>query len=496
LPNVNEDRVLDVAITEPATLDPMLIQDPGSVLIARQLYEGLVSWDAGAREVVPAAAGSWEISKGGTRFVFHLEAGMTFHDGSEVGADDFAFAFDRLAKKENASALAYTLEPVKGFDEVNQLGDAERLAGISTPDPLTLQIDLQRPYYDFLKVLTHPGLVPLPREMVEDQAGFIRQPIGNGPFQIAGPWSPGDPLLLVRFEGFLRTAALDGIRFTPFPDAAASWLPFVGEEFDVAEVPAGQVEAAAARFGDSGSLPFLASYNFGLNLGSGPLRNEELRRAVSMAIDRKRIAEGVYKGTLEPARGIVPSAMPGFSTDRCGELCEYRPDEAAAIVAGLPAGERSLTLDYTVGSPHERVARIVERNLVDVGLDVKVKGYPFDEFIRRLRKGEQQIYRLGWIAEYPTPDVYLDPLFRSDSPDNNSGFDSKAVDELLRKARAEPSEGKRRGLYRRAEAKILEAVPIVPIGSFVTHWAVHDYVDHLSFDEMGGFEAVAVRLDR
>src|SRR5919106_1896980 len=76
--------VLDVAISEPATLDPMRIQDPGSVLVARQLYEGLTRWDPTLEEVTPAAAQAWRVEDGGRTFVFRLRRGMTFHDGTPV----------------------------------------------------------------------------------------------------------------------------------------------------------------------------------------------------------------------------------------------------------------------------------------------------------------------------------------------------------------------------------------------------------------------------
>jgi peptide/nickel transport system substrate-binding protein/oligopeptide transport system substrate-binding protein len=490
----NESDVLDVAVTQVSTLDPMRIQEPGSVLIARQLYEGLVSWDPEAAEVVPAAANSWKVTKGGRRFTFRLEQGMTFHDGSPVTAEDFAFAFNRIARKGSASAIAYTLDRIEGFTAVNQLADSNKLSGVKTPDDHTLVIELSEPFYDFIKVLTHPGLVPVPRDAAANETRFQLEPIGNGPFKLSQPWRPGEPVVLERFDGFLRTPSLEGIRFHPFPDAASSWLQFVAGELDVAEVPAGQIEAAREEFGETGYLPFLASYNFGFNVDAGPLKNRRLRRAASMAIDREAIAEEVYRGTLEPPRGVVPAGMPGFSDDACGDLCRYLPDQAAELVQGVARSKRKLTLDYTRGQPHARVARMVQENLEDAGFDVTRKGYGFSAYVKRLRSGDQEMFRLGWIAEFPSPDVYLDALFRSDSPDNNSGFSSAKVDALLRRARSERSETKRTELYRRAERAILAEAPIAPIGSFVTHWAAQEAVEGIAFDVVGGFDAVPISL--
>lgn len=489
-----DDAVLDVAIPEPFTLDPLRIQDPGAVLVARQLFEGLTAWDPSAEKVVPAAAESWKASNGGQRFRFKLREGMTFHNGSPVTAKDFVFAFDRIAQKRSGSELAYTLEHVEGFDDVNGFGTEKHLTGLKAVDELTLVISLDRPFVEFPTVLTHPALVPLSPKVVRDLDTFLREPVGNGPFQIVGEWSPGDQVVLRSFAGFYETPEIDGIRFIPFPDSATSWLKFVDGELDVAEIPAGQIKAAATQFGEAGFKPFLASYYFGLNLKAKGLRDIRLREAISRGIDRAAIAERIYNGTMQAPRGIVPAGMPGFQENVCGELCDFAPEAAASLVERLPRKIRKVTLGYTKGEPHRTVAKAVAQNLTDIGLKVDVKAYRFPKFLNRLREDKHSMYRLGWIAEYPTPDVFLGSLFGSDSPDNHSGFSSSKVDKLLAKARAERSAGRRLQLYIAAEKAILKRIPIVPIGSFVSHWAAQEGVGGIGFDLTGGFDAVGISL--
>jgi len=312
---------------------------------------------------------------------------------------------------------------------------------------------------------------------------------------MAEEWAPGEQILLKRFDGFVRTPPLDGIRFLPFADAASSWLQFVEGDIDVAEVPVGQVEGAAETYGDQGFRPFLAGYYYGLNLDSPQLKNPKLRRAISRGIDRETIANRIYKGTMQPPRGIVPTGMPGFQENVCAKLCEYAPDAAAALVAEIPKKKRKVSIEFTKGEPHATVARTIKQNLEGIGLRVKLSSYGFKRYLRRLRDGEQSMYRLGWIAEYPTPDTFLSSLFKSTSPDNHSGFSSKKVDKLLRLAEAEPAEGRRLQLYVEAEKKILEQSPIAPIGTFVSHWAAQPNVKGLAFDVMGGFDASTVTLD-
>lgn len=489
------DDVLNVAVSEPATLDPLRIQDPGSVLVARQLYEGLTSWDPIEEKVVPAAAESWRVSNGGRTFTFKLRPGMTFHDGSPVTSADFRFAFDRIALKENASDLAYTLDRVAGFTEVNQLGRGRRLSGLATPDDLILVINLSEPFHDFPAVLTHPALVPLSARRVSNIDDFLAAPVGNGPFKIAEPWSPQQPVILEAFPGFIETPDLDGIRFLPYPDAAASWLQFRDGDLHVAEVPAGQIQDASKAYGDAGFKPFLATYSYGFNVRSESLKSLRVRKAINMAIDRDQITSTIYKGTMEAARGIVPAGMPGFQENLCVELCRYAPDRAAKIASKLKPKDRRIALDFTKGDPHDDVADLVARDLRRAGFKVRIRSFGFNKYLKRLRAGDQGFYRLGWIAEYPAPSVFLGSLFASDSHDNHSGFASRKVDGLLERARSERSAARRTQLYIEAEKEILRQVPIAPIGSFVTHWATQPEVRDLSFDVMGGFDAVDVYLE-
>ncbi|MQA98876.1 MAG: hypothetical protein GEU78_01050 [Actinobacteria bacterium] len=490
-----DDQVLAVAINEPSTLDPLRLQDPGSFMVARQLYEGLTRWDPVEERAVPAIAEGWNTSDGGRTWRFRLREGTTFHSGDIVTAEDFVFAFDRIAQKANASELAYTLERVEGFDAVNRTGKSRHLSGLRAIDDLTLRIRLTEPYNDLPALLTHPALVPLSKEALDATDSFVNTPVGNGPFKMAEAWAPGQPVVLQSFVGYLDSPEIDGIRFLPYADAASSWIQFVRGELHAAEVPVGQVQAAAEAFGDEAFKPLLAGYYYGFNLRSKQLKNRRLRVAINRAIDRQEIATDVFKDTLTPARGIVPDGMPGFSEDTCAQLCSHAPGAAKRLVRSIPRKERAIVVEYTSGEPHDQVAKAVRDDLRAVGLKVTLKDYNFSRYLRRLQKGDQSVYRLGWIAEYPVADVFLWSLFSSRSPDNHSGFRNRRVDALLNRAHAEESDDLRLQRYVQAERLILAQAPIVPIGSFTSYWALQPEVGGVAFDTMGGFDAAGVTLE-
>jgi oligopeptide transport system substrate-binding protein len=494
-PDGDDRDVLRVAVSPPSTLDPMRMADPGSVLVLRQLFEGLTRWDPVARWVVPAAAASWTVSDGGTTFEFKLREGMTFHDGTPVTARDFKFAFDRIARKRNASDLAYTLDRVQGFVEFSQLGQGRGLKGVTAVDDLTLRIRLSEPHYDFPAVLTHPGLVPVPRDAVREINRFVRAPIGNGPFRIANEWEPGGEVVLDAFAGYKEPSGIDRIHFVPYANAAESWSSFERGQIDIAEVPMGEFGDASETYGSDGTMPFLAGYFYGVNLRAGALRDIRLRKALNFAVDRATIADEVYGGTMQVPRGVVPRGMPGFNNDACNALCAFTPDKARSLVAKLPRKLRRVRLEFTKGRPHGEVARLVAQNLRDAGLQVKLRRFEFGEYLTHLTRGNGGIYRYGWLAEYPDPDVFLTPLFDSGSPENYSGFESDRVDGLLDRAHAESNPLRRLHLYQSAERAVLKRVPVIPIGSFVTHWAAQPRVAGLEFDTVGGFDLASASIE-
>ncbi len=491
----NEGNVLDVAVKEPNSLDPMRVQDPASVLITRQLYEGLTRWDAVAEEVRPAAAETIEVSGDARTFTFTLRDDATFHNGDPVTAQDFAFAFNRIALKENGADIAYLLELVLGFDDVNTFGEASSLRGLKTPDDRTLVIELTEPYANFPAVLTHPSLVPLPEEAFKASDDFSSRPVGNGPFEMAQPFELGAAVALRAVEGHFQDPGIEGIRFLPFPDAASSWVPFTNDQLDITEVPTTRIEQASENFGDEGFVPLLVGSYYGFNLEADELDDPRKRRAINLAIDREALAEDIFAETLQAPRGIVPVGMPGFTDNACGELCRFDLQEAKRLVRKLPKPSRKVTLEYTKEALQGRVARRVRDDLQDAGLDVRLRTYPFNRYLERLSDGDHSMFRLGWIGEYPDPHVFLSALFASDSPDNHTGFDSKHVDSLLAKAQSETDEAARLSLYQRIEKIILEQVPLAPVGSFRMFWAVAPGVQGVEFDVLGGFDAAGISLE-
>lgn len=495
---------------DPRTIDPRFVADDEGMVVVDALFDSLVALDV-ELGVVPAAASSWDVDDEGRRFTFTLREDATFHDGSPVTADDFVRTFNRIAdgQARPASTLAYYLEPIEGFTESQATGAP--LRGLRAPDPGTLEITLTEPFPEFLQVLARPELGPVPPVAEEAGDEFADLPIGNGPFAMAEAWQRNQFIRVQRFDGFTGDPPrLDEVVFRIYandPAQEIQYAEFASGQLQFAEVPASKRDEAIEQFGLStdgytgpGVLDGLSTalYYYGFNLQQPPFDDPELRRAVSLSIDRQRIAREIARDTRVPAAAIVPPSVPGSQAAPCGH-CRYAPEEARGIVdAAREAGleTESFTIVHDSGTTHAAIAeRIAEDVRNATGLTVEVVARPLNQLVRELRAGEMEVFRLGWQAGYPSPGSYLLPLFSSGAPDNLTGYAAPEVDELLETARRSADDVERDRLYREAETQILADVPIAPILFYRHDKVVAPGVRGLVYTPMGTVDLARVWLE-
>lgn len=532
---------------DPATLDPRFTSDDVGELIIDAVFDPLVRAERDG-SVVPAAAERWDMDDTGTEFTFHLRD-ATFHDGSPVTAHDFDRSFQRIADgtAEPASFLAYLLAPVEGSAEAQARGT--RLSGVEVLDDATLRIRLSEPDPGFLLALSDPSLVPLPATADDDLASFADQPIGNGPFAMAGRREPGVFVRLTRFADHYQPPLLDEVVLTVYSDAGGQdrqWADLLDGQLHVADLDPQRRDEAVARFGASrdgytgpGVLEGVTStvYLYGIDTTVAPFDDARIRRALSLSIDRESLATDVMRGTRSAADAIVPPSLPGARSGACVD-CRHDPEAAAALLAEVRAEAEDaeaaedaatdaepvddgteevaaspesdpideevdlvlerLTLTHTRGDTH---AAIAERMAADIssalGIEVDFQARDLQTFIQSVRAGEVPVFRLGWEVSVPDPGAYLHPLFDSSQVglDNLSQYAEPEVDELLDAARESKGAPQRRAAYRRAERRILEDMPVIPL-LWYRHSAVVDpEVQDLVYSALGRMNLDRVWLD-
>jgi len=477
---------LRVGIERPKTLDPALIS-PGSqseLLVADLLFDGLTSMGPAATTAAPAIASVWTPTADLKSWTFTLRPDARFSNGRAITATDVKYSIERVAKQGDASLAAVRIDQISGFAPFTT-GAAGELTGVRVVDEHNIAFDLDSPLAVLPEVLSAPEFGIVPKEAVEAAAPvFASAPVSSGPFSFAG--AQGDVVKLVRATQ--GAAYLDAIELHEFdsPNVGKAYDAFVAGQLDWSVVPNDRAEDAAQRFGSDDFTPFDAQLFYAFNLLDPTFADVRYRQAIVKAIDRAAIVKAVYPGIADVLNGVVPSGVAGHVGDACGDPCKFDPAGAKALLAqAFPDGNiPPFNLDYFTGTGEEAVAGTIATDLAAVGITVtkrpKEPGGDPGQYDLFAVSGQQQLFRLGEIGMYPSPDAYLGPLFLSGSHDNATGFTVAPIDQLLQSARATADPTARLQLYQQAEQQIMALAPIVPIAQFrskaVVSKRVHDLV--------------------
>ncbi len=505
-----EGGTFNYFISEPAYIDPVNLQESEGTQVGQVLFDSLVAFDPITSEVMPAAAETWESNDDATVWTFNLVEGAKFHDGTDVTAEDFKYAWERICNPVNESEISYHLSAVKGYDKM-QDGSATELEGVKVIDDYTLEVTLNYGFADFESVVGHPALAPVPAEAVE-AGDFGEMPIGNGPFKMTEAWAHDQYIKVEKFADYYGDAPyIDGIEFKIFADEDTAFLEFQAGNVDFTSIPSGQIQTTIDEWGESPdgytlnpgeqvSLGTeLATYFLLMNNGDEVLSDPVVRAALSLAIDRQAICTTVFEDTREPATGIAPEGIFGFQESGF-EYARYDVEEAKSLLAeaGYPEGEGfpKITLEFNSGAGHEDIMQLVQADLAEIGIESELAGTEWAAYLDKLDAKDYQIGRLGWIADYPIMDNFLYPLFKTGSGDNYTGYSNAEVDAMLEEARTTVDDDARIEMYREIEMKVGEDTPLVPLMFYRHRHVASDRVMEGVYSATGLFDFQKVWLEQ
>ena len=487
-PTATLPSALRIGIEPVPSLDPAALEGDDALLVAAQLYDGLVAYDPVSGTVVPAVAEGWDVLAGGTRFVFHLRE-TTFHDGSPVRAADFVAAWTRLVDPTAQRPFAFLLESVRGFARHRQTFGARPFDGLEAPDDRTLVVELVTPWPDFVAVLTHPALSPVPPAV--ESPGFAVRPVGNGPFRLVEDVVLDGPIRLVASDQALTPPRIAALEYLSRDTPEQSWPDFLAGDLDIARIPAELVDEVDS---EAGVQPLARLLYCGFNAADPRFREPALREAVSVGIDREALVDEVYGDLAVAADGIVAPSIPSYRPDLCGARCDHDPDRARSLVEGLRPRARSFAIDVPATGVGEQLATAISAQLAGVGIQATPRLHDEEAYAQLLREGAQELFCLTAVADYPRAQAVLEPLFAAGSADNLTGVSDAPLDGLLRRARAEADPVDREELYIDAEQRALEVLALAPIAWFRSRFAVQSYVEGFTLDPMGMFDAAALSI--
>ncbi len=473
---------------DPPTLDPHLTTDANSAVYAVEIYGGLMTIDKNLA-IVGDLAESWDVSADGITTTFRIHPDAKFHDGRSVTAGDVKWSLDRatdpLTEAFNAGVF---LGDIIGVQE-RLTGAATEISGVRVINDSTLTIttDASKPY--FLSKLTYPVSFVLDRQNVESGRDWIFEPNGTGPFRL-DEYQPGEFLRLSAFEDYhLGAPKLDAVEF--LISGGNSMLMYENDELHITGIPLSLLEGVTDRSnplsGEIEAAPpaFDVDY-FGFNTTESPFDDVKVRQAFNYAIDRKSLASTLLEDLVIPATGILPPGFPGYNPDLQGY--DYNPDKARQLIqeskyGGLDEMPRiTLTLPGSFGAAiNPSIEAMLAMWEVNLGVRIELLQTEWAIFLQDLHQNRFQMFGgLGWIADYPDPENFLDVLFHSKSNNNQSQYTNFELDSLLEKARVEQDETLRFNIYHQAEEIIVEDAPWVPLwhsngGSVLIKPNVNDY---------------------
>lgn len=493
---------------EPGTLDPHKAQGVPAANILRDIYEGLVS-ERPDGTLEPGGAERWEISDDRTVYTFHLREDAVWSNGEPVTAADYAYGLRRTVDPATGSVYASILAPIENAEAIVAGDKPPEELGVEALDDYTLQIRLKAPTPYLLGLLTHSTTYPVYRPAVEAHGDRFTRPgnaVTNGAYTIE-EWVVASRIVLEANPRYwdAENVGVQRVEYYPIEDAASELKRYQAGELDwTGTVPIPSLDEIREHIPDQlHTHPSLSNYYYGLNVTRPPFKDApELRRALSLAIDRKTIVEKITRGGEIPAYSWVPPAASDYDSARLDYADwprDKRLEEARRLYreAGY-SGDNPLEVEirYNTSEAHKKIASVIA-NMWQMALGAKVTliNEEWKVFLQNVSEREvTEVYRAGWVGDYDDPYTFLE-LLHSEFGINGAGYDNPRYDALLEKAAHTPGGEERRRLLREAEAMLLADHPVIPVYFGTSKALIKPYVKGYAGNPMGHYYSKDIRIE-
>lgn len=497
---------------ELSSLDPVRVNDMTSSHIIINIYDQLIGFDHDLN-IVPQLAKGYDVSDDGRTYTYHLRSTATFHDdpcfpngrGRRVTASDVKYSFERVCDvRTKTKNDTYFRDKVVGASEYYEATrDAQRrgaaptvqgVTGFVIVNDSTFQINLIKPFAPFEYTVAQTSMGIVAKEAIEHYGEeYPQHPVGSGPFRFVS-WTPDRSCELRRNPSYWdvdehgnRLPYLDGIRFTFMKDDKMQLLEFAAGNLEESyripnEFFAELVDDQKRPKGKWAKYQLLhvtalATQFYGMVTIDPILKDVRVRQALNYAVDRQRIIRYVLKGQASgPAHhGLVPPSMPGYASDSVRGY-RFDPARARALMAeaGYPNGRGfpDLTLQLNAGGGRNvSIAEAIQGMLKEhLNINVKLVMMEFAQHLESIDAGKAPFFRLGWVADYPDPESFLNlyygkivPEATQPSPINSTRFKNAEFDALFEQALSTTDRAARMTLYRKAEQIAIDNAPMILI---------------------------------
>ena len=480
-PQVN--RIVSSNMAEPGTLDPAKARGTHESWPLQHLFVGLTRVNKDGK-VENALADKIEISEDGKVYKVTLKDGLKWSDGNPITAEDFEFAWKRVLDPKMESQYAYQLYYIAGAEEYNKGKGKADSVGVKAVDAKTLQVTLKQPTAYFDSLMGFYTYYPVSKKVVEANADWAKDPktlVSNGAFTLKD-WTHNSKIVMDKNPNYYEAdkVKIDGIDLDIIEDQSTVYQKYVAGEYNmVVELPT--EVTAKLRAENNPELvigPNVALYYYNLNPAIKPLNNVKVRKALSLALDRKVITDQITQGGQLPATAIVP---PGLLDDTGKEFSDANKDliktdveEAKKLLTEGLAEEKmtpadvKLTILYNTSENHKKIAEAIQQMWnKELGIKTELENVEFKVKIDRENAHQFEISRSGWTGDYLDPMTFMD-LWITGASNNYVNYSNPEYDKLVKEAQTSTDQKLRMDNMKKAEKMILEDMAIVPI-YFYTH---------------------------
>ncbi|MBG0563265.1 peptide ABC transporter substrate-binding protein [Actinoplanes aureus] len=496
-------NTVSIGIGEPQHLIPSNTTESNGAEVLASLFYPLVDFDA-QNQPVEVAAESITPDKTNTTWTVKLKPGFTFHNGEPVVAQNYVDAWNYGAYGPNGQGGSYFFEKIDGFADLQSKDPdgeegpqkapepkAKKMTGLTVVDESTFTIKLSAPFAGFKSVLGYTVFYPLPKAAFSGDGviaeGFEDAIVGNGPFKMKGKWEHDAQIVVEKVADFKgQVPKIDGITWKIYQEDTAEYADLVAGNVDVqTQIPIESLAKASADLGDRFKKSPNSSFQFvGFPTFQKEFADVNVRKAISMAINRQEITDQVFLGSQTPATSFVSPVVAGYRPNTCGAACEYNPTEAKTMYEAAK-GPAEIKITYNVDGGHKAwVDATCNQIKASLGVNCTGQGEPkFADLLTKVEKKEPVgLIRLGWLMDYPLMENYLGPLYSTTGGSNYYGYSNPAFDNLVAagSAAATPEEAIKK--WQEAEDILVKDLPVIPLRNGQNVFGYSEKVNNVEVD--------------
>ncbi len=446
-------------------------------------------------------------------FTVKLKPGYKFQDGTDVKAKNFVDAWNWSAYAANGQQNGYFFEPIEGYADVQCGADAKgavdctgkpakakAMSGLKVVDDTTFTIKTTAAVSNLPVRLGYTAFSPLPDVFFNDPKAFAEKPIGAGPFQFDSKSTT--EMVLSKFADYSGDykPSVNKVTFKIYTDESAAYNDVLANNLDFTDViPSDRLVGDLYKTEldgrnaqrDSGVIQAVVFSPI-----DPGLKNPEIRKAISMAVDRPLINKQIFNGTRPPADGWVSPVVDGYKAGACAGYCTFDAAKAKQMYDAAGGYKGTLTLTVNGDGGHKPWADAACNSIKNtLGLDCVAQTTPdFATLLKQLQKKELKgMFREGWQMDYPSIENFLAPLYAKGAGSNYAGYDNPAFEAKLKEAAAAPTADESNKLYQEAEAMLATDFPSMPMWTYSVTVGWSDKVTDVKVTPFGTLDLASIK---